>query len=126
MTGRLSDDQIAAAVGRVEEALAAVEGLPPLASAALTEAVSSLVDLYGEGLWRIVEQAATDAPGLVDALVGDPLLSHLLLVHDLHPTMGAEDLELLEASLVPGQSPGSSAPTTTFIPIDAVGVRTTT
>lgn len=45
-------------------------------------AVQALVDIYGEALARILDRA-DDA--LRDQLVEDELVSHLLLVHDLHP-----------------------------------------
>ena len=44
------------------------------------EAVRAIVELYGEGLRRIVDRVAAG-----DALERDELVSHLLLVHDLHP-----------------------------------------
>ena len=45
------------------------------------ELVQALVDLYGEGLARIV---AHD-PDCVAGVAGDELVSHLLLLHGLHP-----------------------------------------
>jgi Fe-S cluster biogenesis protein NfuA len=45
------------------------------------ELVQALVELYGEGLARIV---AHD-PERMAALAGDELVSHLLLLHGLHP-----------------------------------------
>jgi Fe-S cluster biogenesis protein NfuA len=53
-----------------------VEGLLERLDAHGVEAVQALVDLYGEALARFV--AGADP-------VEDELLSHLLLVHDLHP-----------------------------------------
>jgi Fe-S cluster biogenesis protein NfuA len=44
---------------------------------AATEAVQAVVELYGEALARLL--AGADP-------AEDPLVSHLLLVHDLHPT----------------------------------------
>src|SRR4051794_37316460 len=43
------------------------------------EAVQAVVEMYGEGLARIV--ARVDPSTLID----DDLVAHLLLVHDLHP-----------------------------------------
>ena len=65
----MQDAEVRALVGRVESLL---EGL----DARGVEAVQALVDLYGEALARFV--AGADP-------VEDELLSHLLLVHDLHP-----------------------------------------
>jgi Fe-S cluster biogenesis protein NfuA/nitrite reductase/ring-hydroxylating ferredoxin subunit len=51
------------------------------------ELVQALLDLYGEGLSRVVaEVAARDREGeLARALGSDELVSHLLLLHGLHP-----------------------------------------
>jgi Fe-S cluster biogenesis protein NfuA/nitrite reductase/ring-hydroxylating ferredoxin subunit len=74
-------------VGRVESLLEGIESLPdPAAREAATEVVAALLDLYGEGLARIVDLAAAeDRDRLADAMSGDELVSHLLLLHDLHP-----------------------------------------
>jgi Fe-S cluster biogenesis protein NfuA len=72
----MEDAEVRERVGRVEELLGAVDGNP-----AAMEAVAAIVELYGEALRRIV------AGGGVDT--GDELVSHLLLVHGLHP----EDVE---------------------------------
>jgi Fe-S cluster biogenesis protein NfuA len=61
-------------VGRVETLLDEVDG-PAL------EAVAALVEMYGEGLSRMMAVA----DGSRDAFLKDDLVSHLLLVHDLHP-----------------------------------------
>jgi Fe-S cluster biogenesis protein NfuA len=58
-------------VARIESLLQAIDGDPKA-----VEAVQALVELYGEALSRLLAGASpTD----------DELLSHLLLVHDLHP-----------------------------------------
>jgi Fe-S cluster biogenesis protein NfuA len=58
-------------VARVEALLDRIAGEP-----AALEAVQALLDLYGDALARLV--AGADP-------VEDELVSHLLLVHDLHP-----------------------------------------
>jgi Fe-S cluster biogenesis protein NfuA len=69
-------------VGQVEALLEAVEALPdPAARETAMDLVQALLDVYGEGLARIV--AAGN--GLVDELAHDELVSHLLLLHGLHP-----------------------------------------
>jgi Fe-S cluster biogenesis protein NfuA len=69
-------------VGQVEALLEAVEGLPdPAARETAMDLVQALLDVYGEALARIV--AAGD--GLVEELAHDELISHLLLLHGLHP-----------------------------------------
>jgi Fe-S cluster biogenesis protein NfuA len=60
----------------VRELVARVEGLLGDLDERATEVVPALVALYGEALGRVV--AGADP-------VEDELLSHLLLVHDLHP-----------------------------------------
>ena len=60
----------------VRELVARVEGLLGDLDARGTEAVQALVELYGEALSRFVGGADPTE---------DELLSHLLLVHDLHP-----------------------------------------
>jgi Fe-S cluster biogenesis protein NfuA len=61
-------------VARVEERLAAIDG-----NAEAVDAVAGVVELYGEALRRVV------AFGMPDELAEDELISHLLLLHDLHP-----------------------------------------
>jgi Fe-S cluster biogenesis protein NfuA len=60
----------------VRELVARVESLLGDLDARATEAVQALVELYGEALARFVAGADPTE---------DELLSHLLLVHDLHP-----------------------------------------
>ena len=60
----------------VRELVARVESLLGDLDERGTEAVRALVGLYGEALTRLL--AGADP-------TGDELLSHLLLVHDLHP-----------------------------------------
>jgi Fe-S cluster biogenesis protein NfuA len=61
----------------VEALLDQVETFPPREREVATELVQALLDMYGEGLSRIV--AAGSVP------VEDPLVAHLLLLHGLHP-----------------------------------------
>jgi Fe-S cluster biogenesis protein NfuA/nitrite reductase/ring-hydroxylating ferredoxin subunit len=74
-------------VARVEALLAEIEELPdPAAREKAFEVVQALLDVYGEGLARIVAHlAAADDGTLARALAGDELVAHLLLLHDLHP-----------------------------------------
>ena len=60
----------------VRELVARVESLLGDLDARATGAVQALVELYGEALARVVAGADPTE---------DELLSHLLLVHDLHP-----------------------------------------
>jgi Fe-S cluster biogenesis protein NfuA len=67
----MRDEEVRERVTRVEELLGAIEG-----NAEAVAAVQALVELYGEGLRRVVAGAS---------LEDDELLSHLLLAHGLHP-----------------------------------------
>ncbi len=58
------------------------------ARATTEELVQALLDMYGEGLARILElteQSAASGHALVESFASDELLSSLLLLHDLHP-----------------------------------------
>jgi Fe-S cluster biogenesis protein NfuA/nitrite reductase/ring-hydroxylating ferredoxin subunit len=74
-------------VAGVEELLERAEALPDPAARDIAVGVAQAVlELYGEGLERIVGHVAERDDGtLAVALAGDELVSHLLLVHDLHP-----------------------------------------
>jgi Fe-S cluster biogenesis protein NfuA/nitrite reductase/ring-hydroxylating ferredoxin subunit len=83
------DDQEARdRVARLEGLLEDLERVAdPAARERGTELVQAVVELYGAGLERMVSLLAErdDAPELAEALAGDELISHLLLLHDLHP-----------------------------------------
>jgi Fe-S cluster biogenesis protein NfuA len=68
----MDDAEVRELVARVESLLADLDDRA-------TEAVRALVELYGEALRRIGERVE------LDQLVEDELITHLLLVHDLHP-----------------------------------------
>jgi Fe-S cluster biogenesis protein NfuA len=70
----VNDAEARGEVERVEALLSAIEDDPPA-----LDAVQAVVNLYGEALRRIA------ASGGVDGAADDELVSHLLLVHDLHP-----------------------------------------
>jgi Fe-S cluster biogenesis protein NfuA/nitrite reductase/ring-hydroxylating ferredoxin subunit len=60
----------------------------PQAQSVTEELIQLLLDLYGEGLSRVLElTAGTGAEGykLIDTLVKDELVGSLLLLHELHP-----------------------------------------
>jgi Fe-S cluster biogenesis protein NfuA/nitrite reductase/ring-hydroxylating ferredoxin subunit len=74
-------------VARIEVLLEEVETLAdPAARATATELVQTLLELYGEGLARVVSHVAeVDDGRLAEALADDELVAHLLLLHGLHP-----------------------------------------
>jgi Fe-S cluster biogenesis protein NfuA/nitrite reductase/ring-hydroxylating ferredoxin subunit len=53
--------------------------------AAAEELVATLVQLYGDGLGRIVEVLGERQPALLAELADEPALEGLLLLHGLHP-----------------------------------------
>jgi Fe-S cluster biogenesis protein NfuA/nitrite reductase/ring-hydroxylating ferredoxin subunit len=83
----VDDVEARARVARVEELLDEVESLGEARAAAkATELVQALLDLYGEGLARVLAHAAeAGGESLPATLAGDELVAHLLLLHDLHP-----------------------------------------
>jgi Fe-S cluster biogenesis protein NfuA len=64
-------------IERVEALLDEVEAFPPPQREVATELVQALLDMYGEGLAKIVAAGAVP--------VEDELVAHLLLLHGLHP-----------------------------------------
>lgn len=71
--------------GRAEAALEAIDGLPGTARDVANAAVAAVVEVYGEGLGRVVDLIASQAPELAGPMADDELVSHLLLLHGLHP-----------------------------------------
>lgn len=87
----MDDREIRERVGRIEALLAEIESFDDPARATALAAVEALLDLYGEGLARIVARVAeSDGGELAAAFAEDELVSHLLLLHDLHPS-GVEE-----------------------------------
>jgi Fe-S cluster biogenesis protein NfuA len=74
-------------VARLGALLPQLESLPdPRARSAAAETVQALMALYGEGLARMLDGVSRlGAEGLLGAFVADELVSHLLLLHGLHP-----------------------------------------
>ncbi len=84
---------------RIETLIQEVAAFPdPHTRATAEELVQALLDMYGEGLSRLLEITAdSEASGiaLIDTFASDELLSSLFMLHGLHPV----DLEtrVLEA-----------------------------
>jgi Fe-S cluster biogenesis protein NfuA/nitrite reductase/ring-hydroxylating ferredoxin subunit len=74
---------------RIETLIQEVSAFPdPHARATTEELIQTLLDMYGEGLARILDLTVeTNAGGqaLVAALANDDLVGSLFLLHDLHP-----------------------------------------
>ena len=84
----LDDRELQERVARVERLLEEIEALrDPAARAKTAEVVGVLLELYGEGLARIMEVVAEgeESEKTFEAFAEDELVSHLLLLHGLHP-----------------------------------------
>src|ERR671911_622279 len=83
----LDDQELRERVGRIETLLEEIESFEdPEARAKTAEMVQALLELYGEGLGRIVESVGRlGGEDLKAELLGDELITHLLLLHGLHP-----------------------------------------
>lgn len=75
---------------RIEMLIQEVAAFPdPHVRATTEELVQALLDMYGEGLARLLERiAASEVSGvaLIETFADDDLLGSLLLLHGLHPT----------------------------------------
>lgn len=58
------------------------------------ELVRQLTDLYGDGLTRVVAVLRENAPGLLDSIAADDVVTDLLVLHDLHPLGAAARVRL--------------------------------
>jgi Fe-S cluster biogenesis protein NfuA/nitrite reductase/ring-hydroxylating ferredoxin subunit len=90
-------------IARVESLLEELEARPETETReTATELVQALLDLYGEGLGRIVDVLAERDDGtLADALADDELVAHLLLLHGLHPVPVEERVRGALESVLP-------------------------
>jgi Fe-S cluster biogenesis protein NfuA/nitrite reductase/ring-hydroxylating ferredoxin subunit len=72
-------------IARVQELTAQLEEVEDFRARAIAdELVASVIQLYGDGLERIMA-AVADAPEVRDRLVADGVVASLLLIHDLYP-----------------------------------------
>lgn len=86
----LDDTEVQQTVQQAESLLGKVERLEDeQARLIAVNAVRALMTLYGEALERIVAHAGEEPP-LLETLAADELISHLLLLHDLHPIAAGE------------------------------------
>ena len=84
----LDDGGLRERVARMDALLAEIEALEdPAARSKAAEVVQVLLELYGEGLSRVMETVAggEERERIFEALAEDELVSHLLLLHGLHP-----------------------------------------
>lgn len=79
----MDDLQADELVGRVEGLLEELESLAdPMARDMATTTVTALLELYGEGLRRVLDSVGASQ---AVSLAGDDIVEHLLLLHGLHP-----------------------------------------
>lgn len=83
---RLDDHAAGDLADHLESLLARLQALPEQPARAIAlDVIQAIVQLYGEGLARVVERVSEDEPELMRRLLHDDLISHLLVLHDLHP-----------------------------------------
>jgi Fe-S cluster biogenesis protein NfuA/nitrite reductase/ring-hydroxylating ferredoxin subunit len=84
----LDDQGLQERISRMETLLEELETLAdPNARSKAAEMAQVLLELYGEGLARMMEVIAQgqERERIFEAFAGDELVSHLLLLHGLHP-----------------------------------------
>jgi Fe-S cluster biogenesis protein NfuA/nitrite reductase/ring-hydroxylating ferredoxin subunit len=84
---QISDERAARdRITRIEQLLEQLEsaGDVPLAAQS-SEAIALVVELYGDGLARIVARVESEQPQLARDLADDELVCQLMLLHGLHP-----------------------------------------
>ncbi|MCA9509684.1 MAG: NifU family protein, partial [Myxococcales bacterium] len=74
-----------ALVARLETVFAAVDTLDPSVRAKVLDLLGALLEMYGEGLARIVAALQDDDAGGARTVLDDEVVASLLLIHDLHP-----------------------------------------
>jgi Fe-S cluster biogenesis protein NfuA/nitrite reductase/ring-hydroxylating ferredoxin subunit len=88
---------------RVEQLTAAIDAsADPFVRATVDELVSAIIELYGEGLTRIVHAVSEQGDeSLLRALAGDSVIGSLMLIHDLYPVPLETRVEEALASVRP-------------------------
>jgi Fe-S cluster biogenesis protein NfuA len=81
---RLDNAAVHERLTRLDELLGQVEATPGPAGEVALDAVSALAEVYGEALARATAYAST-TPAVLAAITDDELLSHLLVLHGIHP-----------------------------------------
>ena len=84
----LDDQELRGRVARIETLLEEIESFSdPSARSKAAEMVQTLLELYGEGLARMMDAVARggESERTFEAFAEDELVSHLMLLHGLHP-----------------------------------------
>lgn len=80
---RLDDRAVGMRLAALDEQLAQLETTPgPIGELALAT-VSGLAEIYGQALARALDLVD---PALLNRMLGDELIGHLLVLHGIHPT----------------------------------------
>lgn len=90
MADRLGDADVEQRLARLDDLLDHVEQVPGPTTDAALDAVRTLTEVYGEALARILRLVD---PERITQVAADELLSHLLVLHGLHPGTVAERVE---------------------------------
>src|SRR5436305_12214934 len=86
----VDDRELTERAARIGALLDDIESFPdPEMQARASEIVQGLLILYGEGLARMLslieDEGGSESAPILRAFAQDELISHLLLLHDLHP-----------------------------------------
>jgi Fe-S cluster biogenesis protein NfuA len=80
----LDDGAVEQRLARLDEVLGHLEQIPGRTAELALTAVETLAEVYGEALRRVTT-CAVGSPEVLDAMAGDELLRHLLMLHRIHP-----------------------------------------
>ncbi|NKZ03806.1 NifU family protein [Actinomadura latina] len=81
---RLGPAAVADRLGGLDAALGTLERTPGATAETAMAAVSMLTEVYGEALARVMDRVSGQRR-LVEDLMDDELLGHLLILHGIHP-----------------------------------------
>jgi hypothetical protein len=81
---RLDAAAVADRLGGLDATLGTLERTPGATAEAAMAAVSLLTEVYGEALARVMDRVSGQRR-LVEEVMDDELLGHLLILHDIHP-----------------------------------------
>jgi Fe-S cluster biogenesis protein NfuA len=80
---RLDDRAVGERLAALDEQLAQLETTPGSTGELALAAVSGLAEIYGQALARALDLVD---PALLDRMLGDELIGHLLVLHGIHPS----------------------------------------
>ncbi|NVI87796.1 NifU family protein [Actinomadura sp. BRA 177] len=81
---RLDAAAVADRLGGLDATLGTLERTPGATAETAMAAVSLLTEVYGEALARVMDRVSGQRR-LVEEVMDDELLGHLLILHDIHP-----------------------------------------